>query len=80
MARPIGSLRIGRLWWTSFADVAGVASRPFGAEPVVHVDVGTGLRIHVPGFGGVLGFDAAYGVRDAAVRVSATVRRAWPGR
>lgn len=57
-----------------FLDAARVW-RPAGFE----VDVGTGLRLRLPGQPGSLHVDVARGLRDGATGVSAGWRLAWPG-
>jgi hypothetical protein len=69
-----------RAWWASFVDLAAVGRRGDAGGSVLHVDVGTGLRLAIPGLPGTVHLDAAYGVRDGNVRFSAAVRRGWPAR
>jgi hypothetical protein len=78
LARPLVSRGSGRAWLASFVDLASIGNRG-GGGPVLHLDVGTGLRVQIPGFDGTIHLDAAYGVRDGNVRFSAAVRRGWPG-
>jgi hypothetical protein len=48
------------------------------AGTLQRLDVGAGLRLDAPGLDGALNVDIAYGLNDGRVRLSATVRRAWP--
>jgi hypothetical protein len=63
-------LRIWRIAPAAFADVARAwrTTEEFDSRP--HVDVGVGLRLHVPG-GGALRVDVARGLRDGEMAVSA---------
>jgi predicted double-glycine peptidase len=55
-----------RLGLAGFADLARASRQAdFGHTPV-HVDVGAGLRIRIPGTPGVLRADVAHGLRDGA--------------
>lgn len=49
-----------------FVDVARATRGTATAPPAMHVDVGGGLRLKIPGMEGVLRIDAAHGVRDGA--------------
>jgi hypothetical protein len=80
LARPLVSRGSARAWWASFVDLAAVGRRGDAGGSVLHVDVGTGLRLAIPGLPGTVHLDAAYGVRDGDMRFSAAVRRGWPAR
>ena len=54
---------IVRLGIAGFADVARATRQAAGGTPV-HVDLGAGLRIKIPGTPGVLRADVAHGLRD----------------
>jgi predicted double-glycine peptidase len=55
-----------RVGIAGFADVARASRQAdFGSTPV-HVDVGAGLRIRIPGTPGALRADVAHGLRDGA--------------
>jgi len=49
-----------------FVDVARSARREAGDTSPVYVDVGTGLRLRIPGMPGALRIDAAHGLRNRA--------------
>jgi hypothetical protein len=49
-----------------FVDVARAARREAGDRSPVHVDIGTGLRLRIPGLAGALRIDGAHGLRDGA--------------
>jgi hypothetical protein len=49
-----------------FVDVARAARREAGDTSPVYVDVGTGLRLRIPGMPGALRIDAAHGLRNRA--------------
>lgn len=59
-----------RLGWATFADAARATDRVDGAPPSAQVDVGVGLRVRVPGAGGVVRVDVATGLRDGARAVT----------
>jgi len=61
---------IVRLGWATFADAARATDRVDGAPPSAQVDVGVGLRVRVPGAGGVVRVDVATGLRDGARAVT----------
>jgi hypothetical protein len=55
-----------RLGIAGFADLARASRQAdFGRTPI-HVDVGAGLRVRIPGTPGVLRADVAHGLRDGA--------------
>ena len=49
-----------------FVDVARAARRAAGDMSPIHVDVGTGIRLRIPGMAGALRIDGAHGLRDGA--------------
>jgi len=49
-----------------FADIARASRRESGDMSPIHVDVGTGIRVRIPGMAGALRIDAARGLRDGA--------------
>jgi hypothetical protein len=49
-----------------FVDVARAARRAAGDMSPIHVDVGTGIRLRIPGMAGALRIDGAHGLRDSA--------------
>jgi predicted double-glycine peptidase len=62
LERPV----LARVGIAGFADLARASRQAdFGSTPV-HVDVGGGLRIRIPGTPGVLRADVAHGLRDGA--------------
>jgi hypothetical protein len=67
------------LWWAVFVDVAGRPSSHSGAERVMMIDVGTGLRLDLPGTPDVLRLDVARGIRDGNTALSVGWQTAWPG-
>lgn len=64
-----------------FADTAQAWRRMGDAGPSVwHTDVGTGMRLALPGHGGSARLDVARGLRDGRVVVSAGWQAPWPMR
>jgi peptidase C39-like protein len=55
--------QLPRLAIAMFGDAART-SRAFARDPTFNVDVGTGLRIRIPGWQSVLRIDVAHGLRD----------------
>ena len=49
-----------------FVDIARASRRESGDMSPPHVDVGTGLRLRIPGMPGALRIDGAHGLRDGA--------------
>lgn len=49
-----------------FVDVARATRREAGDASPVHVDIGTGVRLRIPGMAGALRIDGAHGLRDGA--------------
>jgi hypothetical protein len=72
---PIARMRPLRLDIAAFTDVAR-ASRP---ASTLHVDVGGGLRLSMPGIAGVFRADVARGLRDARTTFSIGWQPPWPG-
>src|SRR4051812_9185956 len=59
-----------RLGVAAFTDVARASRQASGGETPVHVDIGAGLRIKIPGTPGVLRADYGRGIRDGANAVT----------
>lgn len=57
---------LARVGIAGFVDVARAARREAGDMSPLHVDVGTGVRLRIPGMPGALRIDGAHGVRDGA--------------
>ena len=75
-ARTGGAMRLA-----AFADTARAWSRTGGdGRPSWHTDVGVGVRFAMPGNGGTARVDAARGLRDGRVVLSAGWQAPWPGR
>ena len=55
-----------RVGVAGFADVARASRQATAGSTPVHVDLGAGLRIRIPGTPGVLRADIAHGLRDGA--------------
>ena len=55
-----------RVGLAGFVDIARATRGAATVSGAMHVDVGGGLRIRIPGTEGVLRIDAAHGVRDGA--------------
>lgn len=49
-----------------FVDIAHAARRETGDMSPVHIDIGTGVRLRIPGMAGALRIDGAHGLRDGA--------------
>jgi hypothetical protein len=52
--------------WAGFVDAARASRRADVGGAAAQVDLGTGLRIRIPGTRGVLRADVAHGLRDGA--------------
>ena len=52
--------------WAGFVDVARASRQATAGTAAAQVDLGTGLRIRIPGTRGVLRADVAHGLRDGA--------------
>ena len=57
--------------FAGFVDAARATRRFAGDDGQLHVDLGVGLRLKVPGSNGSLRVDLARGLRDGAVAFSA---------
>jgi hypothetical protein len=77
--QPISMRPPAPLWWAVFVDVATRGASDDGAALTTLVDVGTGLRLDLPGTTNVLRLDVARGVRDGRLAVSVGWQTAWPG-
>ena len=78
--RPLKlDLPIGKLGIAAFADAAKAWHRidDDSASPI-HVDVGTGLRVAVPGIRDTIRIDVARGLRDGRVVLSTGWQHQWP--
>jgi len=77
--RPLLTSAVGSLHLAVFVDSARAwhRLRDDGQSPI-HADVGTGVRVTLPGSGGVMRFDVARGVRDKRVVLSAGWQPSWP--
>jgi predicted double-glycine peptidase len=76
LAVPTGAIRLA-----AFIDSARAWMRTGGdVRPSWHADVGVGVRIALPGSGGTTRVDAARGLRDGRVVLSAGWQSPWPGR
>jgi hypothetical protein len=77
-ARPVYTSPYGALAVAGFLDMARAGDRlPDAADGRVHVDVGAGLRLGSPMFGGSVRLDAGYGLRDGARKFSAGYVVPW---
>ena len=75
---PVYTSPYGMLAIAGFADVARATDRLSGAaNGRVHVDIGAGLRVGSPTFGGSVRLDVGYGVRDGAHKFSAGYLVPW---
>jgi len=79
--RPLLSAPVGAIRLAAFADTAS-AWRRIGDEDrgPWHTDVGTGIRLALPGNGGTIRVDVARGLQDRRVALSAGWQAPWPGR
>lgn len=59
-----------RVGFATFADAARAARRSASRSGPVHIDVGAGLRLRMPGAPGALRIDVAHGIRDGANALS----------
>lgn len=78
-SRPLRTIRTAAVSLAGFVDAARASRRRTGLEPTpLYVDVGAGLRIHVPGsFGGVR-LDVAHGLNGGRTTLSGGWIAAWP--
>jgi predicted double-glycine peptidase len=65
------------LLWAVFVDVVKRAAAEGAGK--THVDVGTGLRIDLPGTASMLRLDIARGLRDGRMALSMGWQTTWPG-
>jgi hypothetical protein len=77
--QPLSMRLPAPLWWAVFVDVAKRGAPADGAAGSTAVDVGTGLRIDLPGSANVLRADIARGLRDGRTALSVGWQTAWPG-
>lgn len=79
--RPLRTTPAGTVAWAGFTDIAG-AWRGMNADVDgrLHTDVGAGIRMVLPGKGGVIRIDVARGLRDGDVAFSTGWHAPWPGR
>ncbi|HUU35897.1 MAG TPA: C39 family peptidase [Vicinamibacterales bacterium] len=78
---PLPKLPAGVIRIAAFADTARAWARPSAAPGRSwQTDVGAGVRVALPGRGGMLRVDVARGLRDGGVIVSAGWLPPWPGR
>lgn len=77
------------VWWfelpvplplgaAAFADVARPADPPGSRSGRLEIDAGMGLRLGVPGAGGILQLDVAEGLRSGGSRIHVGWEAAWP--
>jgi hypothetical protein len=57
---------LAHLGIAGFVDIARAARREAGDMSPMHVDVGTGVRLRIPGMAGALRIDGAHGLSDGA--------------
>jgi hypothetical protein len=62
--------QLARVGLAGFVDVARATRRAAGDASPTHLDVGTGVRLRIPGAAGVLRADVAHGIRDGANAVT----------
>ncbi len=78
--RPVGRVPLGGVVSIAgFADTARAwhRMRDLGTSPL-YVDVGAGVRVNAPGFGGSLRIDLAHGLLGGGTTLSAGWGTAWP--
>ena len=79
--RPVYSHEMGVLGVAVFVDSARAWERIYSPLPSpFHVDVGFGIRMRAPGFGGAIRMDYAKGLRDGRSAVSTAWVSEWPRR
>jgi hypothetical protein len=79
--RPLFTAQTGALRLAAFADIARAWRRMNDGDGLAwHADAGAGLRVALPGNGGIARLDVARGVRDRRVVLSAGWQSPWPGR
>ena len=67
-----------RIRWAAFVDAARQGSLLIAGAPKLHIDLGAGVRLTVPGAPGTLRVDVARGLRDGQMALSAGWQPAWP--
>lgn len=78
---PLFTSAAGTPQLTLFADTARAWHRLRDDDrSPIHADLGTGLRVAIPGKGGALRLDVARGMRDNRMAWSAGWQAPWPGR
>lgn len=76
---PVLSAHVPGIWVATFTDLARAWRLVDGADSSpLHVDVGAGVRVGLPGGGGTARFDVARGLRDGAVALSVGWQTPWP--
>ena len=79
--RPVYAHELGTLGVAAFIDTARAWDRIYSDWPSpLHVDVGVGIRLRAPGFGGAIRMDYARGLRDGRSAVSTAWIGTWPRR
>jgi predicted double-glycine peptidase len=78
LQRHVADHPLMRIRWAAFVDTARQGRLLITRTHATHVDVGTGLRLTVPGAPGTLRVDVARGLRDGRIAVSAGWQPAWP--
>lgn len=79
--RPLLTTPGGSLAWAGFTDMGVAWQRTTDqTRGPTQVDLGTGLRLVLPGKGGVIRIDVARGLRDRNVVLSTGWHAPWPGR
>lgn len=76
--RPIRDTPIGLLAVAGFVDSAQAWRRLDADTSPLYVDVGVGLLVRSPSFGGAIRLDVARGLRGGGTTVSASWGGAWP--
>jgi hypothetical protein len=77
--QPLSMRPPAPVMWAVFVDVAKRSALAYGVTRSTLVDVGTGLRIHLPGAANVLRLDVARGLRDRQTAFSIGWQAPWPG-
>jgi len=76
---PLFAASAGAIRAAVFADTAQAWQRIGGqGSSPLHIDVGAGLRVVLPGAGGTMRVDLARGLRDGRVVLSAGWLPPWP--
>ena len=78
---PLLAGRVGAIRIAAFADNARAwRLAGGGGSSRLHTDIGAGVRVALPGGGGMARVDVARGLRDRRVVLSAGWQAPWPGR